>query len=190
MADILTVFHGGICFKDEVAKSRSGGERAESGSRGVTGWLRAAALAIIMLRAGLGLDLDKLRKLGLATARLAFLPCLCEALAILGLSNALLGLPPAWGGTLGFVIAAVSPAVVVIGMFSLERMGYGVDKGIPSLVVAAASFDDVVAISGFSMAIGIAVPILNGCRCFPCPDRSFFPRSSLSCGDKGRSGSH
>ena len=58
--------------------------------------LRAGALAVIMLRAGLGIDLDKLRRLGLATARLAFLPCLCEALVILGLSGPLLGLPPEW----------------------------------------------------------------------------------------------
>ena len=55
----------------------------------------------------------------------------------------------------GFVLAAVSPAVVVVGMFNLQQRGYGVEKGIPSLVVAAASFDDVVAISGFSMCIGL-----------------------------------
>merc|ERR1719282_2119097 len=58
---------------------------------------------------------------------------------------------------MGFILAAVSPAVVVGGMFDLQRRGYGVDKGVPSLVVAAASFDDVVAISGFSMCIGLAI---------------------------------
>ena len=119
-------------------------------------WLRAAALAIIMLRAGLGLDLDKLRKLGLATARLAFLPCLAEALFVLALSGPLLGLSPTWGGTLGFVIAAVSPAVVVPGMLDLGARGYGVAKGVPTMVVAAASFDDVLAIAGFGVCLALA----------------------------------
>ena len=119
-------------------------------------WLRAAALAVIMLRAGLGLDLDKLRKLGLATARLAFLPCLCEALTVLAISYPLLGLPPAWGGTLGFVLAAVSPAVVVPGMLDLGQRGYGTAKGVPTMVVAAASFDDVLAIAGFGVCLALA----------------------------------
>ena len=119
-------------------------------------WIRAAALAVIMLRAGLGLDLDKLRTLGLSTARLAFLPCLSEALVVLGLSGPLLGLPPAWGGTLGFVLAAVSPAVVVPGMLDLGARGYGVAKGVPTMVVAAASFDDVLAIAGFGVCLALA----------------------------------
>lgn len=131
-------------------------------------WLRAAALAVIMLRAGLGLDLDKLRKLGLATARLAFLPCLSEALLVLGLSGPVLGLPPAWGGTLGFVLAAVSPAVVVPGMLDLASRGYGTAKGVPTMVVAAASFDDVLAIAGFGICLALAastetaMPSANG----------------------------
>jgi NhaP-type Na+/H+ or K+/H+ antiporter len=119
-------------------------------------WLRAVALAVIMLRAGLGLDLDKLRKLGLATARLAFLPCLCEALVVLAIASPLLDLPPEWGGTLGFVLAAVSPAVVVPGMLDLGERGYGVAKGVPTMVVAAASFDDVLAIAGFSLCLTLA----------------------------------
>lgn len=118
--------------------------------------LRAAALAVIMLRAGLGLDLDKLRKHGVATARLATLPCLFEALTVLGLSYPLLDFPPVWGGTLGFVLAAVSPAVVVPGMLDLKERGYGVAKGVPTMVVAAASFDDVLAIAGFSVCLALA----------------------------------
>ena len=54
------------------------------------------------------------------------------------------------GGTLGFVIAAVSPAVVVPGMLDLQARGFGTAKGIPTMVVAAASFDDVLAIAGES----------------------------------------
>jgi NhaP-type Na+/H+ or K+/H+ antiporter len=55
-----------------------------------------------------------------------------------------------------FVLAAVSPAVVVPSMLSLHEQGYGMAKGIPTLVIAAASVDDVLAISGFGVALGIA----------------------------------
>ena len=124
--------------------------------------IRAAALAVIMLRAGLGIDLDKLWKLGLATARLALMPCLSEALLIMALSGPMLGLSPAWGGTLGFVIAAVSPAVVVPGMLDLAARGYGVAKGVPTMVVAAASFDDVLAIAGFGVCLALALSAEDG----------------------------
>ena len=123
---------------------------------------RAGALAVIMLRAGLGLDLQKLRKLGLLTARLAFGPCLAEALTVALLAAPLLELPPAWGGTLGFVIAAVSPAVVVPGMLDLQERGYGVARGVPTMVVAAASFDDVLAIAGFGVCLALAVASEGG----------------------------
>ena len=54
-----------------------------------------------------------------------------------------------------FVIAAVSPAVVVPSLLSLSERGYGLDKGIPTLVIAAASVDDVLAITGFGVLLGI-----------------------------------
>ena len=55
-----------------------------------------------------------------------------------------------------FVLAAVSPAVVVPSLLSLSERGYGIDQGIPTLVIAAASIDDVLAISAFSICLGIA----------------------------------
>lgn len=60
--------------------------------------------------------------------------------------------------SMGFILAAISPAVVVSGMFELESNGYGVQEGIPSLIIASASFDGVVAISGFSICIASAIP--------------------------------
>lgn len=54
-----------------------------------------------------------------------------------------------------FVLAAVSPAVVVPCLLSLDEQGYGVQKGIPTLVIAAASIDDVLAISGFGVCLGM-----------------------------------
>ena len=63
-------------------------------------------------------------------------------------------LPWAWAALLGFVVAAVSPAVVVPSLLDLQVRGYGVAKGIPSMVLAAASLDDVVSITGFGVALG------------------------------------
>lgn len=119
--------------------------------------LRSSALAVIMLRAGLGLDLEKLKKMGWVTVRLACFPCLTEAFTVALVSHLLLGLPYAWAGLLGFVIAAVSPAVVVPGMLDLQTRGYGTDKGVPSMVIAAASFDDVLAIAGFGVCLALAL---------------------------------
>ena len=65
-----------------------------------------------------------------------------------------LDLPWLWGAMLGFVLAAVSPAVVVSCLLSLQERGYGVAKGIPTLVIAAASMDDVLAISCFTLLLG------------------------------------
>ena len=87
--------------------------------------------------------------------RLAFTPCLVETAVVAVASHLLLDFPWMWGFMLGFVLAAVSPAVVVPCLLSLQERGYGVDKGIPTLVIAAASVDDVLAISGFTILLGI-----------------------------------
>ena len=94
--------------------------------------------------------------------RLAFTPCLVETVVI-GISSRILfkyaldyEFPWLWGFLLGFILAAVSPAVVVPSLLELQEKGYGVSKGIPTLVIAAASVDDVLAISGFSILLGLA----------------------------------
>lgn len=117
--------------------------------------LRLLALTVILLRAGLGLDLDALQRLQGAFLRLAFLPNLAEALTVAVVSHVLLGLPLLWGFLLGFVIAAVSPAVVVPSLLELQIRGYGVAKGIPTMVLAAASFDDVLSITGFGICLSL-----------------------------------
>jgi len=119
--------------------------------------VRAFGLMNILMRGGLEMDLGAVKRLGFAVVRLTVLPGVTEALASAGLAVAIFDMPFFLALAMGFILAAVSPAVVVGGMFNLQQRGYGVDKGIPSLVVAAASFDDVVAISGFSMFIGLAV---------------------------------
>jgi NhaP-type Na+/H+ or K+/H+ antiporter len=117
--------------------------------------VRSTALAVILLRAGLGLDPAALKKLSGAVVRLACLPCLAETVAVAGTARLLLGLPWLWGFMLGFVLAAVSPAVVVPCLLSLQERGWGREKGIPTLVIAAASIDDVLAISCFTIILGI-----------------------------------
>ena len=119
--------------------------------------IRSSGLVVILLRSGLDINYQKVRKAGSVAFRLTILPALFEALITALASVIILGMAPLLALAQGFVLAAVSPAVVVGGMLNLRRNGYGVSKGIPSLVIAAASLDDIVAISAFSMCIGIVI---------------------------------
>uniref|UniRef100_A0A3P9DTE2 Sodium/hydrogen exchanger 9B2-like n=1 Tax=Maylandia zebra TaxID=106582 RepID=A0A3P9DTE2_9CICH len=118
--------------------------------------LRNIALSIILTRAGLGLNPEALNRLKAVCVRVAVGPCVVEACSAAVVSHFLLGLPWVWGFILGFVLAAVSPAVVFPSMLLLQREGYGVEKGIPTLLLAAGSFDVILAITGFSTCLGIA----------------------------------
>ncbi|XP_041842141.1 sodium/hydrogen exchanger 9B2 isoform X2 [Melanotaenia boesemani] len=118
--------------------------------------LRNIALSIILTRAGLGLDPSALSRLKGVCVRVAVGPCMIEACVVAVVSHFLLGLPWVWGFILGFVLAAVSPAVVVPSMLLLQTEGYGVEKGIPTLLMAAGSLDDILALTGFSTCLGMA----------------------------------
>ena len=120
--------------------------------------LITCGLTIIFLRGGLEIDLELVKKAGLVAVRLTCLPGITEALTVACVSMAIFGMHFMLGLSLGFILAAVSPAVVVGAMFELKKKGYGVKQNIPVLVVAAASFDDVVAISGFAICISFAIP--------------------------------
>ncbi|CAL8072025.1 unnamed protein product [Orchesella dallaii] len=122
----------------------------------VSSTLRQTALVVILIRAGLGLDPTALAKLSGVVIRLAFGPCLMEAVTIAVASHFILDFPWSWGLLLGFVLAAVSPAVTVPCLLSLRDQGYGIAKGIPTIVIAAASVDDILAISAFGVALGFA----------------------------------
>ncbi|XP_028262902.1 sodium/hydrogen exchanger 9B2 isoform X2 [Parambassis ranga] len=118
--------------------------------------LRNIALAVILARAGLGLDPMALKKLKSVCLRVAVGPCIIEASTTALISHFLMGLPWVWGFILGFVLGAVSPAVVVPSMLMLQKDGYGVEQGIPTLLMAAGSFDDILAITGFTTCLGMA----------------------------------
>jgi len=117
--------------------------------------LRTICLTVILLMAGLELDPVALMKLSAMVVRATFIPCFVEAIMVAVLSNLILGFPWTVGFMLGFVLAAVSPAVIIPCLMSLSARGYGVAKGIPTLVIAACSADDVVAISGFGIFLGL-----------------------------------
>ncbi|XP_047106540.1 putative SLC9B1-like protein SLC9B1P1 [Schistocerca piceifrons] len=117
--------------------------------------VRKAALTVIMMRAGLGLEAGALRRLSGVVARLALLPSITEAGTLAVATYYLLSLPWLWGLLLGAAMAAVSPAVVIPCLFALQERGYGTKKGIPTLVVAAASVDDIFAVSIFGIMINV-----------------------------------
>lgn len=121
----------------------------------VTASLREIALCVILTRAGLGLDPKAMKSLSFVILRLATIPAFTEGAFTMLLTHYLLGLPWMWGILLGSVLAAVSPAVVIPCLFSLQERGYGKDKGVPTLVVAAASLDDIVAISAFGVVLSM-----------------------------------
>lgn len=114
--------------------------------------LRKIALIIILTRAGLGLDLSALRKLGRPAILMCFVPATCELIGIVLLAPKLLGLTTLEAAIMGAVLAAVSPAVVVPRMVKLMDEGY---KDIPQLILAGASVDDVYVIVLFSTFIGM-----------------------------------
>ncbi len=120
------------------------------------GDFRTIALIIILLRAGLGLGKKQLKQVGSAAVRMSFIPGLLEGFFIAFLSTKFFGFTFVEGGILGFVIAAVSPAVVVPRMLDFAERGLGMKRGIPTLVLAGASVDDVVAITLFSAFMGVA----------------------------------
>jgi len=105
--------------------------------------LRKFALIIILLRAGLALDLKDLKQVGRPALLLCFVPAILEIIAIVIIAPMLFNISYLEAGILGTVVAAVSPAVVVPRMLKMMKDGYGKDKKIPQLIMAGASVDDI-----------------------------------------------
>lgn len=118
--------------------------------------LRQMALIIILLKAGLSLDLADLKRVGRPAVLMSFLPASFEIAGYLLLAPVLLGLSRTEAAVLGAVMAAVSPAVVVPRMVRLMEEGWGTDRGIPQMVMAGASCDDIFVIVLFSTFLGMA----------------------------------
>lgn len=117
--------------------------------------LRQMALIIILLRAGLTLDIGDLKAVGRPAVLMAFLPASFEILAFTLLAPSILGVTRIEALVMGAVLGAVSPAVVVPRMVKLIETGYGTKKAIPQLILAGASCDDVFVIVLFTTFVGM-----------------------------------
>lgn len=119
--------------------------------------LRTLALIVILLRAGFEMNRRDLAKVGWRAVLMSFVPCFCEVACVLLVAQPLLGLNALDAATLGAVLGAVSPAVIVPYMIRFNRERRGTAKGIPTLVLAGASCDDAVAIVLASSFVGMRV---------------------------------
>ncbi len=117
--------------------------------------IRELALIIILLRAGLGISKATLKKIGNTAFKLGFIPAIVEGSAVFLLAIYLFQFNWQQAGVLAFIIAAVSPAVVVPSMLKLKAKDYGKEKEIPTLILASASLDDVFALTMFSIFLGV-----------------------------------
>ncbi|WP_430809728.1 MULTISPECIES: cation:proton antiporter [unclassified Carboxylicivirga] len=118
--------------------------------------LKTAALLVILIRAGLGINRETLHKVGRPAINMSFIPGVFEGLTVMAMAHYIFHFSWIEGGMLGFIIAAVSPAVVVPTMLDLKDKGWGRKKEVPTLVLAGASVDDVFAITIFSVFVGLA----------------------------------
>lgn len=116
----------------------------------ISAQLRKIALIIILARAGLTLNISDLKKMGRPAILMCFLPATFEMIGTVLLAPKLLSISTMEAALLGAVIGAVSPAVIVPKMIRLIEEGYGTEKGIPQLILAGASADDVYVIVLFS----------------------------------------
>lgn len=115
--------------------------------------LRTLAVMIILVKAGLGLNREKLRQQGTVALRLGFLPALCEAVVVAVAAMYLFGFDFLTGLLLGFMLGAESPAVIVPGMLRLKSLGLGVKKGIPDAILSGSALSDVLMLLGFGLLL-------------------------------------
>lgn len=119
--------------------------------------LKSLALVVILLRAGLGLNRVVLKKAGLTAVLMTFVPCIMEGGALTVLFHVFFDFSWVISGLTAFMLSAVSPAVIVPSMLNLKEKGYGMDKGVPTIILAGSSADDVFAITFFTVFLGLAV---------------------------------
>lgn len=112
--------------------------------------LRQIALVVILLRAGLSLNVRELRQVGRPAMLICFVPALFEIAGVMFIAPLLLGVSLLEAALMGSVVAAVSPAVIVPKMIGLMEQGYGARKSIPQMIMAGGSVDDVFVIVIFT----------------------------------------
>ncbi|MCM1544102.1 MAG: cation:proton antiporter [Ruminococcus sp.] len=128
----------------------------DSSILGISAELRKLALVIILIKAGLTLNISDLKKVGRSAILMSFLPATFETLSCVIFAPLLLGVSTIEAALMGAVLSAVSPAVVVPKMVNLIENKRGTDKSIPQLILAAASLDDVYVLVLFSAFLTMA----------------------------------
>ncbi len=118
--------------------------------------LRRVALVIILLRAGLAINLSDLRKVGRPAILMSFVPATFEMVAVIIFAPILLGVSYIDAAIMGAVLGAVSPAVIVPKMLDMMQKGEGTKKGIPQMIMAGSSFDDLYLITFFSVFLSLS----------------------------------
>ena len=118
--------------------------------------LRKLALIIILLKAGLSLDLKDLKKAGRPAILMSFVPATCEIAGYILFAPLLLGINRIEAAVMGAVLGAVSPAVVIPRMVMLMEEKYGTKKAIPQMIMAGASCDDIFVIVLFTTFLSMA----------------------------------
>lgn len=123
---------------------------------GISADLRKMALIIILLKAGLPLDLADLKKAGRSAVMMAFVPASFEIVGYIVFAPMILGVSRVEAAVMGAVLGAVSPAVVVPRMVGLMEKKYGTKKAIPQMILAGASCDDIFVIVLFTTFLSMA----------------------------------
>lgn len=118
---------------------------------GVTTYIRKFSLVLILIRAGLEMDPAAFKNVYITILKLGLVPWTVECGLCAVLANFFFGLPWLWAFCLGAIVAAVSPAVIVPCLFRLRTKGYGVNKGIPTLIVAISGIDDAASVAIFGI---------------------------------------
>ena len=127
----------------------------DSSILGISSELRQMALVIILIKAGLSLDLKDLKRVGRPAIMLSFIPACCEIVAYTIFAPMIFGITLIEGAVMGAVLSAVSPAIVVPRMVNLMEKGIGTKKGIPQMILAGASMDDIFVIVLFTTFVSM-----------------------------------
>ena len=128
----------------------------------ISPYIKDIALVTVLFIGGLGISINQMKQIGRPAILLSIIPATLEGLTIAFLSMIFLNFTFIQGAILGFIIAAVSPAVLVPSMVDLIKRKVGQDKAIPQMLLVGASADDTVAITLFTTFLGIYMASNNG----------------------------
>jgi solute carrier family 9B (sodium/hydrogen exchanger), member 1/2 len=127
-------------------------------------FLKTLALIVILLRAGLAIHKRALKDVGKAALLMSFLPCLMEGVVLTFVIMYFFGFEFFIAGLAGFMLAAVSPAIVVPSMLEMKENGSSANEKLSTLILTGSSLDDVLAITMFSIFLAMAAGVETGIR--------------------------